>query len=91
MELFCIGLSAGVALSAVFAILRGCLWRRARNKKAAKDAALEAMHALYGRDADVTVRFSPRLLPGPAGKYRRTHTEFEFDEWALTKGAVIIA
>jgi hypothetical protein len=25
------------------------------------------------------------LLPGRAGKYRRTHAEFEFDDWALVK------
>ncbi len=48
MELFCIGLSAGVALSAVFAILSGCLWRRARNKKAAKDA-----DAYYAADEEI--------------------------------------
>ena len=49
------------------------------------------MKELYGQDADVQIRFSLRLLPGPAGKYRRTHTEFDFDEWSLTEGAFIIA
>ncbi len=57
----------------------------------AKKAALDALHGLYGAEAEIEVRFSPRLLPGPAGKYRRTHTEFEFDEWSLTEGAFIIA
>ncbi len=61
------------------------------DEKAAKDAAMAAMLDLYGADADVKVEFSPRLLPGPAGKYKRTHTEFEFDEWALTEGEFIIA
>ncbi len=57
----------------------------------AEQAALRAVKGLYGQDADVQIRFSPRLLPGPAGKYRRTHTEFDFDEWSLTEGAFIIA
>jgi len=61
------------------------------SEAAAEKAAREAMKELYGRDADVEIRFSPRLLPGPAGKYRRTHTEFPFDEWSLTEGAFILA
>ena len=48
MELFCMGLSAGVALSAVFAIIRGYIRRRARNKKAAKDA-----DACYAADEEI--------------------------------------
>ena len=62
-----------------------------RDENAAREAALTAMKELYGEDAKVEIRFSPRLLPGPAGKYRRTHTEFEFDEWALTEGEIILA
>ncbi len=58
---------------------------------AAEKAAMEQMKALYGADADVEIRFAKRLLPGPAGKYRRTHAEFEFDEWGMTKGSVILA
>ena len=55
------------------------------------DGLREVRYKIYGEDAFVTIRFSPRLLPGPAGKYRRTHTEFEFDEWSLTEGEFIIA
>lgn len=57
----------------------------------AKDAAFDALRSLYGNAAKIEVRFSPRLLPGPAGKYRRTHTEFDFDEWSLTEGDPVIA
>ena len=60
-------------------------------EKQAEDAAYAALKALYGEKAKCKVCFSPRLLPGPAGKYKRTHTEFEFDEWALTEGEIILA
>ncbi|MBR6322113.1 MAG: hypothetical protein IKR59_04520, partial [Lachnospiraceae bacterium] len=60
-------------------------------EEAAEKAAEEAMRKLYGEDADLTIRFEKRLLPGPAGKYRRTHTEFEFDEWSLVEGEVNLA
>lgn len=61
------------------------------DEKEAEEKARKAMKALYGEDAGITVLFTSRLLPGPAGKYRRTHTEFEFDEWSLTEGEYIIA
>ena len=61
------------------------------NEKEAKEAAEAAMRKLYGSSAEVQILFSPRLLPGPAGKYRRTHTEFAFDEWSLTEGEYTIA
>ena len=54
-------------------------------------AALEAMKGLYGNDAGIEIELTGRLLPGPAGKYRRTHAEFAFDEWALTEGKIILA
>ncbi len=61
------------------------------NEKAAASAAKNALKELYGSDAHIEICFSQCLLPGPAGKYRRTHTEFEFDEWSLTEGEHIIA
>ena len=61
------------------------------SEKEAKEAAFAAMRDLYGEKADIQVEFSPRLLPGPAGKYRRTHAEFPFDEWSLTEGDPVIA
>ncbi len=61
------------------------------DEKAAASAAKDALKELYGSDAHIEIRFSQHLLPGPAGKYRRTHTEFEFDEWSLTEGEYIIA
>ncbi len=61
------------------------------DERKAESAAMDALTGLYGDDACIEIRFSQRVLPGPAGKYRRTHTEFEFDEWSLTEGAFIIA
>ena len=61
------------------------------SEKDAKYAAFDAMRSLYGEKAEIEILFSPRLLPGPAGKYRRTHAEFAFDEWSLTEGEHIIA
>ncbi len=58
---------------------------------AAKAAAEKALRELYGPKAVCLVRFEDRLLPGPAGKYRRTHAEFEFDDWNLVKEKVILA
>jgi len=59
--------------------------------EAAAAAARDQLKRLYGTDADVEVRFAERLLPGPAGKYRRTHAEFAFNDWDLVKGSVILA
>ncbi len=61
------------------------------DEKKAAHAAADVLKELYGSEALLEIRFSPRLLPGPAGKYRRTHTEFAFDEWDLTEGAFILA
>ena len=49
-----------------------------------KELGYEELRALYGPEGKYTVEIVDELLPGPAGKYRRTHTEFEFDEWALS-------
>jgi phenylacetate-coenzyme A ligase PaaK-like adenylate-forming protein len=38
---------------------------------------------LYGSDGTFQVVSVPDLLPGPAGKYRRTQVNFEFDERGL--------
>ena len=52
--------------------------------EAVKEQGYEALRGLYGPKGRYTVEMVDELLPGPAGKYRRTHTEFEFDEWALS-------
>lgn len=40
---------------------------------------------LYGSDGAFHVEFVNDLLPGPAGKYRRTQTAFAYDDWAFCK------
>ena len=50
----------------------------------AKEQGYETLRAIYGAEGKYTVEIVDELLPGPAGKYRRTHAEFEFDEWALS-------
>lgn len=51
----------------------------------AADAAQQLLHGLYGPAARCEVTFVRDLLPGPAGKYRRTHAAFAFDDWALVQ------
>jgi phenylacetate-coenzyme A ligase PaaK-like adenylate-forming protein len=43
------------------------------------DEACSALELLYGRDGEYTVTITPNILTGPAGKFRRTETDFEFD------------
>ncbi|MEA5051730.1 MAG: hypothetical protein VB021_09715 [Oscillospiraceae bacterium] len=50
--------------------------------------AEEILRQLYGEDGRYAVSIVKDLLPGPSGKYRRTHAVFPFDDWALTKGAI---
>ena len=44
----------------------------------------EKLKQLYG-DCETDVEMVDGLLPGPSGKYRRTHAEFPFDEWAFVE------
>jgi phenylacetate-coenzyme A ligase PaaK-like adenylate-forming protein len=53
---------------------------------AALAAAREILVRLYGEDGEFTVAAAEDLLPGPSGKYRRTHAEFRLDEWSLVEG-----
>lgn len=43
----------------------------------------QALESLYGRDGEFTLTPVPGLLPGPAGKYRRTQANFSFDQKGL--------
>lgn len=43
------------------------------------DSARRALEVLYGADGEYIITAVPDLLPGPSGKYRRTHANFEFD------------
>jgi phenylacetate-coenzyme A ligase PaaK-like adenylate-forming protein len=43
------------------------------------DEARHALELLYGRDGEYTIKITPNILSGPAGKFRRTQANFEFD------------
>jgi len=51
--------------------------------KAACEELQGALEGLYGTDAHYDIEVSEALLPGPAGKFRRSQTNFTFDEEAL--------
>jgi phenylacetate-coenzyme A ligase PaaK-like adenylate-forming protein len=51
-------------------------------KSALRDAK-DLLAELYGPDGVFQVKIVEDLLPGPAGKYRRTRTAFNYDDWAL--------
>ena len=53
--------------------------------RAARDGK-EMLAGLYG-GGSFDVRIVKDLLPGPAGKYRRTRTQFGYDDWALCEAA----
>ncbi|MCL1912933.1 MAG: hypothetical protein FWG10_03390 [Eubacteriaceae bacterium] len=42
-----------------------------------------ALENVYGRDGNFDIQIVADILPGPAGKYRRTQANFEFDEGGL--------
>jgi len=43
------------------------------------DEASHALEMLYGRDGVYDIKIKPNILPGPAGKFRRTQTNLDFD------------
>jgi hypothetical protein len=43
------------------------------------DEARGALESLYGRNGEYDIIISPNILPGPAGKFRRTQANFDFD------------
>jgi phenylacetate-coenzyme A ligase PaaK-like adenylate-forming protein len=43
------------------------------------DACRHALEALYGRDGEFDVKVMQNILPGPAGKFRRSQANFDFD------------
>jgi len=51
--------------------------------KSAADALRAALEGIYGANGDFTIEIVDSILPGPAGKFRRTQTNFEFDEGEL--------
>lgn len=57
-----------------------------REAQAVRDGR-DILSDLYGSGGSFTVQLVKDLLPGPAGKYGRTHTQFEYDDWALCQNA----
>jgi phenylacetate-coenzyme A ligase PaaK-like adenylate-forming protein len=51
--------------------------------------AKDLLAELYGPDGIFKVEIVKDLLPGPAGKYRRTHATFLYDDWALCEKSPI--
>lgn len=49
-------------------------------------AGTDKLKRLFG-SGEFEVHCVRELLPGPAGKYRRTHAEFAFDDWSLMQSA----
>ena len=43
------------------------------------DEVRTTLNSLYGQDGEYEIRILDNLLPGPAGKFRRTQANFDFD------------
>jgi phenylacetate-coenzyme A ligase PaaK-like adenylate-forming protein len=52
-------------------------------KKEAEDRLHCILEKIFGKDGEFTIKIVDSILPGPAGKFRRTHTNFEFNEREL--------
>ena len=53
------------------------------HQKKAQDGLCAVLESVYGSDGGFDVKIVTDILPGPAGKYRRTQTDLEFDESGL--------
>jgi len=49
----------------------------------AADEARHALEGLYGQDGMFDIKIPANILPGPAGKFRRTQANFDFDVGGL--------
>ena len=47
------------------------------------DEAHGALESLYGREGSYNIKIVSNILPGPAGKFRRTQANFDFDTRGL--------
>jgi len=50
------------------------------DRKAAQEEIRAVLEKVYGNDGNFEIMIAAEIFPGPAGKYRRTQTNFEFDE-----------
>ena len=49
------------------------------NEGGIREEARHALGSLYGRDGAYDIKILRQILPGPAGKFRRTQANFDFD------------
>ena len=54
-----------------------------KSADAVRNEARYALESIYGRDGEYNVTIAPDILPGPAGKFRRTQANFGFREREL--------
>ncbi len=54
-----------------------------RDRRAAREDLRGVLAGLYGGGAELDIRVVDDILTGPAGKFRRTQADFDFDEGAL--------
>ena len=48
-----------------------------------RDSSLHALESIYGHDGEFEIKIAPNIFPGPAGKFRRTQVNFDFDTRGL--------
>jgi len=53
------------------------------DEKAAQNELRGVLRNVYGKNSVYDIQFTDSILPGPAGKFRRTQANFEFDESGL--------
>ena len=53
------------------------------NSAEVMDRTRQVLELLYGQDGDFVIMAVRNILPGPAGKYRRTQVNFDFDQKGL--------
>jgi phenylacetate-coenzyme A ligase PaaK-like adenylate-forming protein len=53
------------------------------NENAARGAILGVLKNIYGAGGNFDIRIAADIMPGPAGKYRRTQANFDFNEAGL--------
>ncbi|MPN43294.1 hypothetical protein SDC9_190853 [bioreactor metagenome] len=51
--------------------------------QAVLDRIQKTLQDLYGADGEYVIKAVSNILPGPAGKFRRTQANFTFDEKEL--------
>ena len=53
------------------------------NSSGVREKIQTTMQSLYGRDGEYRIEVLANIFPGPSGKFRRTQTNFAFDEKGL--------